>query len=62
MVSGIGVGMVTISALVCVYFNVILAWVSFFIIMSFSRVLPWSTCTNSWNSDHCVSGSEALFG
>lgn len=51
---GVGVGMVMVSAIVCVYYNVIVAWTLYFLYMSFRAVLPWSTCDNEWNTVNCV--------
>jgi solute carrier family 6 amino acid transporter-like protein 5/7/9/14 len=46
--------MVIISALVCVYYNIIITWTVYYLFKSFSRVLPWSTCDNWWNTENCV--------
>ena len=46
--------MVIVSGLVCVYYNVIVAWTLYYLFMSFRAILPWSTCTNSWNTANCV--------
>ena len=46
-------GMVVISAIVCVYYNVIIAWTLYYLGMSFAWKLPWSTCDNYWNTDSC---------
>ncbi|CAI9734865.1 sodium- and chloride-dependent glycine transporter 1-like [Octopus vulgaris] len=51
---GIGVGMVIVSGIVCVYYNVIIAWTLYYLFMSFRSTLPWSTCGNSWNTKYCV--------
>lgn len=51
---GIGIGMVIVSGIVCVYYNVIVAWTLYYLFMSFRSELPWSTCTNTWNTDSCV--------
>ncbi|XP_060068556.1 sodium- and chloride-dependent glycine transporter 2-like [Ylistrum balloti] len=50
---GIGYGMVTLTGLVSIYYNVILAWTLYYFGMSFSSVLPWSHCDNEWNSPDC---------
>lgn len=50
---GIGYGMVIISAIVCVYYNVIIAWTLYYFAMSFTWTLPWSNCNNRWNTDRC---------
>ncbi|XP_048773642.1 sodium- and chloride-dependent GABA transporter 1-like isoform X2 [Ostrea edulis] len=58
---GVGVGMVMVSAIVCVYYNVIVAWTLYFLYMSFRAVLPWSTCDNEWNTENCVVGIGHTF-
>ncbi|XP_033742755.1 sodium- and chloride-dependent glycine transporter 1-like isoform X1 [Pecten maximus] len=57
---GVGVGMVMVSGLVCVYYNVIVAWTLYYLFMSFRAVLPWSSCGNDWNTENCVDGSERV--
>ena len=56
--TGIGYGMVLISGIVCIYYNIIIAWTLYYLFTSFQRVLPWSTCDNSWNTDACASRSR----
>lgn len=46
--------MVVVSGMVCVYYNVIVAWTLYYLFMSFRAVLPWSTCGNWWNTDKCL--------
>lgn len=53
---GVGMGMVIVSAIVCIYYNVIVAWTIYYLFMSFRTTLPWSTCGNSWNTENCVAG------
>ncbi|XP_048250521.1 sodium- and chloride-dependent glycine transporter 1-like [Haliotis rufescens] len=55
---GIGYGMVVLTAIVSVYYNVILAWTLYYLVQSFSSVLPWSTCGNEWNTDLCQSATN----
>lgn len=50
--------MVIISAIVCIYYNVILAWNFYFMYMSVSKVLPWTLCDQSWNTKQCVVPTE----
>ncbi|KAK3099577.1 hypothetical protein FSP39_006430, partial [Pinctada imbricata] len=50
---GVGYGMVIISGIVCVYYNIIITWTIYFLYKSFRAVLPWSTCNNEWNTEHC---------
>merc|ERR1711976_189679 len=50
---GIGVGMVIVSALVGIYYNMIIAWALFYLAASFTSELPWENCDRSWASDYC---------
>ena len=52
--SGIGYGMVIISGIVCIYYNIIIAWTLYYLFKSFAVVLPWSTCDNWWNTPACM--------
>lgn len=56
-VLGIGIAMLTISCIVSVYYNVILSWVIYYLANSFNTTLPWTTCDNVWNTNHCVTGT-----
>lgn len=51
---GIGYGMVIITGIVCVYYNIIITWTFFFVFSSMHSTLPWGRCDNSWNTDTCV--------
>ncbi|XP_064636103.1 sodium- and chloride-dependent glycine transporter 1-like isoform X2 [Lineus longissimus] len=51
---GIGYGMVLVSGVVCIYYNIIIAWTLYFLYKSFTSVLPWSTCDNEWNTPRCI--------
>lgn len=39
---GIGIGMLCVSMLVCLYYNVIIAWTFYYLGSSFQSPLPWS--------------------
>uniref|UniRef100_A0A8D1QUX3 Transporter n=1 Tax=Sus scrofa TaxID=9823 RepID=A0A8D1QUX3_PIG len=41
---GVGLGCFTVSLLVSLYYNTILAWVLWYLLNSFQHPLPWSTC------------------
>ena len=51
---GIGYGMVIISGIVCIYYNIIITWTFYYMFKSMSKVLPWSICGQYWNSVNCV--------
>ena len=44
LVAGIGVGMVVVSFLVAIYYNMIIAWAIFYLFSSFTSTLPWKDC------------------
>ena len=50
---GVGYGMVIISGIVCVYYNIIITWTFYYLFMSMRKVLPWSDCSNAWNDERC---------
>jgi len=39
---GIGIGMLCVSCLVCLYYNVIIAWTFYYLASSLQSPLPWS--------------------
>ena len=52
LLSGIGVAMVTVSALVGIYYNMIIAWSLYYFAVSLTiNELPWERCHSSWASD-----------
>ncbi|KAG8186626.1 hypothetical protein JTE90_021778 [Oedothorax gibbosus] len=56
---GIGFGMAIVSGIVCVYYNVIIAWALYYLYESYW--VSWSICENSWNTPNCISSSESTF-
>ncbi|XP_071123959.1 sodium-dependent proline transporter-like [Mytilus edulis] len=53
LMKGIGYAMVIVSAIFCIYFNVMMGYVLYFLYHSLTSVLPWSTCNNEWNTEFC---------
>ncbi|XP_077356194.1 sodium- and chloride-dependent GABA transporter 2-like [Festucalex cinctus] len=51
---GLGYGTQVIVTLLNFYYIIVLAWGMFYLSFSFSWDLPWSSCNNSWNTEHCV--------
>lgn len=53
--AGLGYGMVLVSGVVCIYYNVILAWSIYYLLHSFTTgELPWASCGNWWNTPRCL--------
>ncbi len=51
--TGIGYAMVVISTLVCIYYNMIIAYTFFYLFASFTSKLPWSECKEEWVKYGC---------
>ncbi|OXB53336.1 hypothetical protein ASZ78_011221 [Callipepla squamata] len=49
---GVGVGMLVVSSLVSIYYNVIIAWAFYYLGSSFQSPLPWS-CDAPQNAELC---------
>ncbi|XP_035241049.1 sodium- and chloride-dependent GABA transporter 2-like isoform X1 [Anguilla anguilla] len=54
LAEGIGYAGQLILFYSCMCYIIILAWALFYLYFSFSSQLPWASCSNTWNSDHCV--------
>ncbi|XP_046715438.1 solute carrier family 6 member 22, tandem duplicate 1 [Silurus meridionalis] len=51
---GLGYGTQVVVLYSSIYYIIILAWAFFYLFSSFSAVLPWATCSNSWNTETCT--------
>ena len=50
LMKGLGYGMVIVSAIVMLYYNVIIAWTIFYMFASFATELPWHNCEKEWST------------
>uniref|UniRef100_A0AAQ4RXN9 Transporter n=1 Tax=Gasterosteus aculeatus aculeatus TaxID=481459 RepID=A0AAQ4RXN9_GASAC len=50
---GIGFAICIIALYIAFYYNTIMAWALYYLLSSFRPTLPWTTCTNSWNTVNC---------
>ncbi|KAK3100556.1 hypothetical protein FSP39_021741 [Pinctada imbricata] len=53
---GVGFGSIIISAMTAIYYNVVIAYALFYLLVSlvsFDGGVPWATCGNPWNTDAC---------
>ena len=48
---GVGVGMVAVSAMVAIYYNMIIGWSLYYLFASFTSELPWEKCDPEWATD-----------
>ncbi len=57
---GAGYAAIVCTLVITCYYNVIMSYVIFYFVHSFtSGLLPWATCTNSWNTDNCLDYNNA---
>ncbi|XP_046542277.1 sodium- and chloride-dependent glycine transporter 2-like [Haliotis rubra] len=57
---GIGVAMVTILAMITIYYNVLVMYAIYYMFVSFVNLddtVPWGSCGNPWNTNSCRSES-----
>ena len=45
--------MAIISGIVAIYYNIVMAWTTFYLLKSMALKVPWQSCTNWWNTDSC---------
>ena len=50
--------MVAVSGFVSIYYNIIITWVLYYLIKSFTKNLPWAKCGNDWNTLNCLESSK----
>ncbi|XP_051784480.1 sodium- and chloride-dependent GABA transporter 2-like [Erpetoichthys calabaricus] len=50
---GIGYAGLMIIFYTAIMYIIILAWALFYLFHSFSKVLPWASCSNTWNTATC---------
>ena len=53
LITGIGIGYIVVNALVCIYYNVIIAISIYYLFASFTTELPWASCGHEWNTAAC---------
>jgi len=56
---GVGMGTLVISAMINVFYTMLLAYCLYYFAMCFQRQLPWDTCNNEYNTDKCFNARES---
>ncbi|XP_060788391.1 sodium- and chloride-dependent creatine transporter 1-like [Neoarius graeffei] len=51
---GLGYASTVIVFFCNTYYIMVLAWSFYYLLQSFTKTLPWSTCTNYWNTENCI--------
>ncbi|XP_034027761.1 sodium- and chloride-dependent creatine transporter 1 [Thalassophryne amazonica] len=51
---GLGYASMVIVFFCNTYYIMVLTWGFYYLIHSFTAVLPWSTCNNTWNTPSCI--------
>ncbi|XP_017286236.1 sodium- and chloride-dependent betaine transporter isoform X2 [Kryptolebias marmoratus] len=55
---GLGYSSTLVNVYTSTYYIVILVWAFFYLFSSFSAVLPWASCNNTWNTGSCFDSSH----
>ncbi|KAH9518939.1 Sodium- and chloride-dependent GABA transporter 1 [Bulinus truncatus] len=55
---GVGYASTVMAFWLNTYYIVILAWTVFYMMHSFTSVLPWGSCGNDWNTPKCLNAYE----
>uniref|UniRef100_T1J119 Transporter n=1 Tax=Strigamia maritima TaxID=126957 RepID=T1J119_STRMM len=56
---GLGCGMVMVSSVVMLYYNMIIAWTIFYMSASWAWNVPWGNCEPEWSTSACYSYEKA---
>ncbi|NWR77479.1 SC6A9 protein, partial [Centropus unirufus] len=54
MFKGVGYGMMVVSTYIGIYYNVVICIAFYYFFVSMTHVLPWTYCSNLWNTADCV--------
>lgn len=57
LVKGIGWATVLINFMTAMFYNTIISWAVYYLVMSFNGIfdeLPWKRCGHYWNSECCI--------
>ncbi|KRJ97333.1 sodium- and chloride-dependent glycine transporter 2 isoform X2 [Drosophila yakuba] len=58
LLKGTGIAQVVVNAYCVCYYSVIISYPVRMIFYCFFKQVPWEDCSNSWNSDNCVTVSD----
>ena len=50
--------MTMLTAVISVYYTVLIAYIVYFFFASMTDKLPWEDCENSWNTEKCLTIDE----
>ena len=54
--------MLVLSAMVVLYYNMLIAYALYYFFASLTSKLPWSDCGHAWNGPHCKTGGGGING
>ncbi|KAK2151824.1 hypothetical protein LSH36_349g00021 [Paralvinella palmiformis] len=56
---GVGIGMLFINSMFCIFYTMILGYALYYLVLSFFNPLPWDSCRYSFNTEFCYNKQEA---
>ena len=51
--TGIGIAMLVVTTYFCLYYNLLITYILYYMYWSFWNPLPWTGCDNPWNTENC---------
>lgn len=58
MMCGVGYGICVVATSVGFYYNTLIAYALYYLVMSFRSPLVYASCDNKWNTPHCVTPAQ----
>lgn len=56
--TGLGMASVLVSALIGLYYNVIICIILVYMVSSMTKEIPWAQCGHDWNTIFCQSNTS----
>lgn len=56
--TGVGYAICLIDIYMGMYYNTIIGWAVYYLWASFTSELPWTSCSNEWNTPFCKPVSQ----
>ncbi|XP_072022502.1 sodium- and chloride-dependent glycine transporter 2-like [Amphiura filiformis] len=57
---GIGIAMMIVTTYFCLYYNLLITYILYYMYWSFLNPLPWVGCNHPWNTEHCYESFDRL--
>lgn len=59
ILKGVGFASMIMIGLCNTYYIIIISWTLYYLFSSLKMPLPWASCNNPWNTEHCFIGNNS---